>query len=163
MKWRQVKKKRRESKTWWYEAGFSSCRGLASLLGLISLDACSEKQAGFSLLRDGFSKSYACTNTVGSSYVENEKWQCRLINKSKWALCSSTCGGLSVSCLQLTYPVLSTEPAVGPRRAAGQWGPLAAAEAHACTGPILWEEQDKFLQRKFIQLINTPVLSQPSS
>lgn len=65
-------------------------------------------------------------------------------------------------CLQLTCPVLSAEPAVGAGRAAGQRGPLAAAEAHACTGPLLREEQDEFLQRKFTQLINTPILSQPS-
>lgn len=75
--------------------------------------------------------------------------------------CTFTCGGISIPCLELTWLLLSPEPAVGTGRAAGQRGALAAAEAHACTGPLLREEQDQLLQRKFTQLINTGC-SQPS-
>lgn len=44
--------------------------------------------------------------------------------------------------------LVSAEPAVGAGRAAGQRRALAAAQAHACTGPLLREEQDQLLQRK---------------
>lgn len=81
------------------------------------------------------------------------------VNKQKCTLfCTLTCGGISMPWARLTWLLLSTEPAVGSGRAAGQWGALAAAEAHACTGPLLREEQDQLLQRKFTQLLNTALL-----
>lgn len=90
-KWRQFKKKiktKQENKTCWYEAGFSSCRGLTnSLLGLIS-PQCLLWEASWLLFPKGCHPQVPCLYKYcwNSSYLGNEKSQYRVFNKSKRAL-----------------------------------------------------------------------------